>query len=270
MIEPIILVGLSDDADCEKWEPLQLPDDHPGEHHTGSSDDAADVTLEVRQTFPYGESLERLRRENSLFRGCNDPDEPNNDATVDFRKNSFDADEDFPHSEPPAEPSEKDDLETYLEGLSRDTNSRAGLTTDDTGLPWNPNDPVIREMDYMEAVVAGAHDDDDMLFSILPEPFDIDALSEDEAVAKLKVILAGAALYNIAFHICDHFTAHDVLRLIYDHYADEVHIHPGFVGTGWTTNYDTSDHCKTCEDELTAKWDEERAELGLSENDPPF
>lgn len=262
LIDPLISYALPVESgnatgDFGQWMPLPLPPRRPMlsevESELGEQDKA---NRALREAFPFGESLDRVRRENPLF---------NDSGTAEKRRLDEEYDSTAPSS--PAVPA--DDIDAYLDSLSRAADTSAGLSN---SLGLDPKDPLIKEMDLMEDIIEGRHDGDDLMTAMLPERGDLEGLTEVEAEIRLKTILAGLALYNIVVHQCEHFSSRETLVYLYDTIAPVAHIHPDLIGTGWITHYDTSENCEGCMNDLKTDWDlmNDQPESENWPGNPPF
>ncbi|MCC5806632.1 MAG: hypothetical protein JJU00_09930 [Opitutales bacterium] len=88
-----------------------------------------------------------------------------------------------------------------------------------------------------------------------------DEISEDEAAALLKKLLARFALFGIAFDMCEHATARQAYQVLLEDVIDGENVLPGMFGSGWVQHFGTHDSCPECQREL----DEE---MGGSGRDP--
>jgi len=79
---------------------------------------------------------------------------------------------------------------------------------------------------------------------------DWDTLSEQQAETRLKAIVAGMALYRVAYHVCEHCSMRDAYRILIERLAKESTIFPELGQTDWVTHFSTSDFCKECENEF--------------------
>lgn len=97
--------------------------------------------------------------------------------------------------------------------------------------------------------------------TVLPPPDDI---SEEDAAALLKTLLARFALFGIAFDMCEHATARQAYRVLLEEVIDGDNVLPGMFGSGWVQHFGTHDTCPECQREL----DEEMGGSGYPTGDP--
>ena len=89
----------------------------------------------------------------------------------------------------------------------------------------------------------------------------IEGLDEAAAEQQLKILLAQLAMYGVAVHMCEHFTALDTYRLIIEHLAPEEGAYPELRGTGWVQNFDTGESCPQCEAEFEKNFEEKNRRI---------
>ncbi|OHB79278.1 MAG: hypothetical protein A2W31_17035 [Planctomycetes bacterium RBG_16_64_10] len=75
---------------------------------------------------------------------------------------------------------------------------------------------------------------------------------EAEAAALLTVLLASLALHGVALDMCEHYTALDAYRLLFDVILPEAQIHPQLCSTGFIQHYATWEYCAACAAEFEA------------------
>jgi hypothetical protein len=94
---------------------------------------------------------------------------------------------------------------------------------------------------------------------------DVDELCEQKAEGLLKGELVRLAQFGIALHMCEHYSARDALKLLMSELGREGRPFPALRGTGWVTNYLTSDFCPQCDAEFEARYEKEEQERRLRE-----
>jgi len=232
LADPLLEEYVGEENGEEKWVPMEPLTGKPDDDFDAMEKD--DLAAEVREQIPFGQDYKAGRRDGSLnIRQLTDPE-----AAEEFAEQV----EHYRSLQPP--PSNEDEAES----------------------DYNLEEDLL-ELNYMDDVVEGKYDDDPLLASVLDIP-EIDGLTDTQAEAKLKEVLGMLAMYGIAIHICEHFTAKDTLRIIRDDYGLESRIHPGFVGSGWVQNFNTGESCPKCDAEFEERWQRDNPEADPS--DPPF
>jgi hypothetical protein len=98
-----------------------------------------------------------------------------------------------------------------------------------------------------------------------------EGLSEEDAEAELKVLLARLALHGVALDMCEHYTAAEAYRLLIEEICQEERAYAELRGTQWVQHFSTSDHCAECEAKYEAEWREfeekEKQERGEGRSD---
>lgn len=153
-----------------------------------------------------------------------------------------------------------DDLKAQLESESREADEAA--MTDE--------EKADREMKLWDNV--HEQGDGDRLIDFLqsakmyPPP---DQCSDEEAEGGLMGMLTELALYGIALHVCEHYTPRDAYRLLVEELLPNHRAHPGLRGSGWTTNFMTSEFCKECDAEADRKYEEFKRKHPELHGEPP-
>lgn len=88
----------------------------------------------------------------------------------------------------------------------------------------------------------------------LPRPSAVD----DPKVAWPLVvsILAQLAKLSVALDVCEHFDAVATYRLLMDEILPNAKVHPNLAASDMVQHYSTSEHCKKCQAEFDAEFDE--------------
>ena len=156
----------------------------------------------------------------------------------------------IPFYDDPDEPAETDDpynlipdeLQRALDAQARETDLQAGVDAGESG--------TTREIEMMDELIqSGAGEPLDMIFDEpvrMPRP---DQLSDEQAEAALKVLLARLALHGVAFDLCEHFTMAQAYRLLVERLFPEELAFPQLRGTQWVQHFSTSDFCAACQGE---------------------
>lgn len=98
----------------------------------------------------------------------------------------------------------------------------------------------------------------------LPRP---DGLSDAEAEAALKTLLAKLAEHGISLDVCEHFTPADAYGLLIEEICPYELTHPELEATRWVQHFSTSDFCETCEAEFEREVEEYERNRGRDEDD---
>lgn len=243
LADPKLEIGHDPEKGETTWEPMPPLDfAPPPDKDVEASAEAANMT----------DDFATLAREESALHADHLPPK---------KRDPFqDADDDIYALDENPDAPEGGDLENYLGELRRETDESAGVE-----LPPEFPPEFLLEMEIIE----GEHDDDaDHLLTLLPS-FDPDTMNDEEAESMLKVVLARLALYGIAIHQCEHFSALDTLKLIKNELAVEAKVHPGLIGSGWVNNFMTSESCEICEAEAERDYEEfERKRLAEEGQEP--
>ncbi len=121
-------------------------------------------------------------------------------------------------------------------------------------------DKLMAETELLDDLIEG-DDPGELIGSLLgylgplPLPEDLD---DAEVEGHLKGVLGALALYGIALHVCEHYSVRDTYRLLRDTILPEERAHPELKGTGWVTNFMTSDFCEQCQAEFASEYEEEQ------------
>lgn len=117
---------------------------------------------------------------------------------------------------------------------------------------------VVDELELMDDLIErGGGEPIASLFSHRERLPKAETLSEEAAYRLLKVLLVEMAMYGIAYHVCEHFSARDAYRLLVEIASKEETFHPELQGTGWVQNFTTSDWCAECEAQVEADYERE-------------
>lgn len=153
--------------------------------------------------------------------------------------------EDLPagHAAPHCDSPDRD-LQSYLDSLSAETDRAAGIA------PEEP-DEFQREIELIDDIYDRNEPGEPLvtLFNARQQLPPADSLTEEQAEASVKVILARMALACVALHVCKHYTMLDVYKLLTGKFGTDGEWHPEIRGTGWVQNYATSDWCPECDRE---------------------
>lgn len=137
-------------------------------------------------------------------------------------------------------------------------------------------DGCIAEMELMDYLIDHKEGDPLALAFQTPRRLPLpDEIPEDQIEPLLKSLLAELALFNIALHVCEHYSLRDTYRLLVEKLHDEWTYHPELAGTGWVQNYMTSEYCPKCDEECDRDYEEFRKRNELEgdrpdDEDPPF
>lgn len=136
-----------------------------------------------------------------------------------------------------------DGLQKHLDAQSREVDRALSGSGDE--------DDLIEQMEAMdEAIEKGDRVPLGSLFDEaikLPKP---DRLTEKEAEVELKGLLTRLAMFRIALHVCEHFTALDAYRLLVERLCKEEVAFAELCSTDWIQHFDTAEYCRQCEREL--------------------
>ncbi len=170
------------------------------------------------------------------------------DIFVDPDDSSEEAVEPFPFME--------DDISLPSDEWQPDTDGFE-LMDDPFGLGPPEKDDFVREMELIDEVIEGKHQDIRIgsLFDEygLPAP---DKLDEDAAHVQMKRILAVLARFNVSFRMCPKCTWQHAYKLVHDKLFDEK-LHPIMKGSSWIQHYLASELCEPCIKEFEAELDPE-------------
>lgn len=117
-------------------------------------------------------------------------------------------------------------------------------------------DALLAEMELMDDLITtGEGDPLALAFQgrRLPRP---EQLTDEQVETLLKSLLAELALHGVALHVCEHYSPRDAYRLLLEKMFREWTYRPQLIGTGWTQNYMTSEHCPACEEEAERDYEE--------------
>ena len=98
----------------------------------------------------------------------------------------------------------------------------------------------------------------------LPRPA---GLSDDQAEAALKRLLAKLAEHGISLDVCEHFSPRDAYALLIEEICPFELTHPELEATRWVQHFSTSDFCETCEAEFEREVEEYERNRGRDEDD---
>jgi len=144
-----------------------------------------------------------------------------------------------------------DELQRQLDAQSREVDK--ALSSGDE------QDSITRDLEAMdEALEKGERVPLGSLFDEtikLPKP---DRLTEHEAEVELKGLLTRLAMFGVALHICEHFTALDAYRLLVEGLCKEDVAFAEICKTGWVQHFDTAEYCEACQAEFDRKFEEEQ------------
>lgn len=220
--DPHIQEYVSGAGENEVWQDIPDPEGRPAdEDYSDPTDDGLNHNTLVRETVPYAQSYDFARF----------------DGSVSYTEKELLADT-------------AHDVEIFYASLEQEPEK-----------DLDSYDDFIREMDYLEEIIDGKHDDDELLINILPE-CDYESMTEQQAEGALKAALAVMALHNMTLHLCEHYTSKQVLKILYEDYAQECRIHPGFIGGDTFTHYNIGEQCEACIDAVMADY----GELNLERN----
>ncbi|MCX7013526.1 MAG: hypothetical protein NTW86_13385 [Candidatus Sumerlaeota bacterium] len=129
---------------------------------------------------------------------------------------------------------------------------------------------AVRSAELMDALLDSDRDQPLLLLfqkpSTLPRP---DDLTEKQAEETIQVLLGQMAMFGVAFHICEHFTAREAYRLLVEKVLQEERFYPELRGSGWVTGFMTSEWCPHCEEENQRAFEDyerkRKAEEGIEE-----
>ena len=162
-----------------------------------------------------------------------------------------------------------DELQNHLDAQSREVDK--ALSGDDE------QNELTRDMELMdEALEKGDRVPLGSLFDEalkLPKP---DRLTEREAEVELKGLLTRLAMFGVALHMCEHFTALDAYRLLVERLCKEEVAFAEVCNTGWVQHFDTAEYCEACDAEFERKYEEEQrqrqenADEADADDDMPF
>ena len=117
--------------------------------------------------------------------------------------------------------------------------------------------PGFSEAEYMEDLIANVEGVPiGVVFDPpiqLPRPA---GLSDAEAEAALKRLLARMAEHGISLDVCEHFKPPDAYRLLLDEICPFELTHPDLEATQWVQHFSTSDFCEACEAEFEREFEE--------------
>jgi hypothetical protein len=145
------------------------------------------------------------------------------------------------------------EVQRILDNQSAAADKAAGLDDDES--------EAIRECELIDDLMES--DADVPLCSIFDKPMRLPAvedLDERRAGIVLKSLLSQLALVGVAFHMCEHFTALDAYRLLVEKVLWEERTYPQLRGTGWVTNFMTSEWCPQCKAEFEREYEERERE----------
>jgi hypothetical protein len=152
-----------------------------------------------------------------------------------------------------------DDLQRHLDAQAREVDRSLGNDEE--------QDEFIREMEAMDdAIEKGDRVSLGSLFDEavkLPKP---DRLTEQQAEVELKGLLTRLAMFGIALHMCEHFTALDAYRLLVERLCKEEVAFAELCKTSWIQHFDTAEYCDQCEADMDRKY---RESEGCEEDDAP-
>jgi hypothetical protein len=148
----------------------------------------------------------------------------------------------------------------------------------DRGLAGEEDKPrSLREMELMDDLIE--NHDGELLASLFEIPIRFarpEQLDDQQIEQSLKTLLAELALYNVALHVCEHFTPRETYRLLLEQICNEERAFPQLRGTQWVQHFSTSDFCQRCETEVLRDYEElrhrespEDTERDPSDADPP-
>jgi hypothetical protein len=128
------------------------------------------------------------------------------------------------------------------------------------------DEDLTLEDELMDALIES--DCDIPICSIFDEPMRLPAwqdLDERKADLALRSLLTQLAMLGIAFHMCEHFTSLEAYRLLVEKVLWEGRAYPQLRGTGWVTNFMTSEWCEKCRAEMEREFEEMDARIKKGE-----
>lgn len=134
--------------------------------------------------------------------------------------------------------------------------------------PPEPVRPRMSEVEYMEDLIENG--EGVPVGSVFDPPIKLprpDGLSDVEAEAALKILLAKLAEHGISLDVCEHFTPADAYELLIEEICPYELTHPELEATRWVQHFSTSDFCETCEAEFEREVEEYEKNRGRDEDD---
>ena len=86
----------------------------------------------------------------------------------------------------------------------------------------------------------------------LPRP---ETLDDEELEGHLKGVLARLAMFNVAIHVCEHYTPRDCYRLLLDTILTDSETYEELIGSGWVMGLMTHEYCAVCDAEAEADFE---------------
>jgi hypothetical protein len=135
-------------------------------------------------------------------------------------------------------------------------------TRADETLAGDGADDTIRELELMDALIERGEDvpvgslfDPPMR---LPSVEQLEQMSDKEAEAIFKTLLARLALYGVALDMCEHYTPRAAYRLLVEQIGPEEGVFPELQQTQWVQHFMTHEFCDQCDAEFEEQWDREQ------------
>ncbi len=112
-----------------------------------------------------------------------------------------------------------------------------------------PGSKYTQELKIFDSILDGSAEEDSLRSLIGPTP-DWSEMSDEEIETKLLATIGKLGLYNIAYHICPHYSMAQACKYLFEELADEK-IHPEQLPkTGFFQHFSTPEDCPQCVEEM--------------------